>query len=94
MDIRYAEKILSRLAVVASPNSMIGEMSKTSCVLNSLNLVVGSGFVKISAMFSVEEMYLICSIPFFTTSPQNFKRTSMCLVRDFDDLLPTEEIAG
>ena len=91
-------KILSSLAcaVVASPNSMIGEISETSCVLelNSLNLAVGRGFVKISAMFSDDEMYLICRIPFFTTSPQNFNRTSMCLVHDLDDLFPTEEIAG
>ena len=87
-------KILSSLAVVASPNSMIGETSETSCVLSSLNLAVGRGFVKISAMFSDDEMYLICRIPFFTTSPQNFNRTSMCLVRDLDYLFPTEEIAG
>ena len=52
-------KILSSLAVVASPNSMIGETSETSCVLNSRNLAVGRGFVKISAMFSDDEMYLI-----------------------------------
>jgi hypothetical protein len=56
-------------------------LSKLRLHLQPSNIVSGSGFVKIFASWSLEEMNLICSSFCITHSRIKWKSTSMCLVR-------------
>ena len=62
--------------------------------LSSLNLGAGKGFVKMAAMLSAVWTYFMFNFPAATTSLQNFKQISMCLVLDLEESFPIELIAG
>ena len=72
------------------------DKSTTISSQSSLNLGAGSGLVNISAMFAALAvlMYSMRSLPAAITSPQNFKQMSKCLVLDFAESFPIDEIAG
>ena len=80
--------------IAEAPLLMKTRTSETSSSLSNLNLGDGKGLVKMSAMFAAVGTYLIFYNPCFSTSPQNFKCMSICLVLDFDDSFPIENIAG
>ena len=79
------------------PAFKMQDKSTTISSQSSWNLGAGRGLVNISAMFAAVLTYSIsyaqltcCAI----TSPQNFKRMSKCIVLDFAESFPIEEIAG